>query len=47
MNWDDVVQKVTPYLVKIETPINSGTGFLLSYNEDQFCAKRIYRVIIT
>lgn len=35
MNWDDVVQKVTPYLVKIETPAMSGTGFLLSYNEDR------------
>jgi hypothetical protein len=35
MNWDDVVQKVTPYVVKIETPANSGTGFLLSYNYDR------------
>ena len=34
MNWDDVVQKVTPYVVKIETPSNSGTGFLFSYNDD-------------
>lgn len=34
MNWDDVVQKVTPYLVKIETPDGSGSGFLLSYNEN-------------
>src|SRR4030042_7088395 len=34
MDWDDVVQKVTPYIVKIETPANSGTGFLLSYNVD-------------
>jgi hypothetical protein len=34
MNWDDVVQKVTPYLVKIETPTGHGTGFLLSYNDD-------------
>lgn len=34
MNWDDVVQKVTPYLVKIDTPSGSGTGFLLSYNDD-------------
>ena len=33
-DWDDVVQKVTPYIVKIETPESSGTGFLLSYNED-------------
>jgi len=35
MNWDDVVQKVTPYVVKIETPSNSGTGFLLSYNDNR------------
>ena len=34
MDWDDVVQKVTPYIVKIETPADSGTGFLLSYNID-------------
>lgn len=36
MEWDDVVQKVTPYIVKIETPESSGTGFLLSYNEDRY-----------
>ena len=35
MEWDAVVQKVTPYLVKIETPTMSGTGFLLSYNDDR------------
>lgn len=35
MDWDDVVQKVTPYIVKIETPANSGTGFLLSYNDNR------------
>ena len=34
MNWDQVVQKVTPYVVKIETPAGSGTGFLFAYNED-------------
>ncbi|MDO9307758.1 MAG: serine protease [Deltaproteobacteria bacterium] len=34
MNWDQVVQKVTPYLVKIETPSGSGTGFLFAYNDD-------------
>ncbi len=39
MDWDNVVQKVTPYLVKIETPDGSGTGFLLSYNENRlWCA---------
>lgn len=35
MDWDNVVQKVTPYLVKIETPDGSGTGFLLAYNENR------------
>lgn len=34
MNWDQVVQKVTPYIVKIETPDGYGTGFLSLYNED-------------
>jgi len=34
MNWDQVVQKVTPYVVKIETPSGSGTGFLCAYNDD-------------
>ena len=35
MNWDQVVQKVTPYIVKIETPIGYGTGFLSLYNDDK------------
>ena len=35
MNWDQVVQKVTPYIVKIETPAGHGTGFLFLYNEDK------------
>jgi hypothetical protein len=35
MNWDQVVQKVTPYIVKIETPTGYGTGFLSLYNEDK------------
>lgn len=34
MNWDQVVQKVAPYVVKIETPSGSGTGFLCTYNDD-------------
>ena len=33
MNWDSVIQKVSPYLVKIEKPTGSGTGFLCAYNE--------------
>ena len=35
MNWDQVVQKVTPYIVKIETPDGYGTGFLSLFNEDR------------
>jgi hypothetical protein len=35
MNWDQVVQKVTPCIVKIETPSGYGTGFLSLYNEDK------------
>ncbi len=34
MNWSEPVKKVTPYIVKIETPQLSGTGFLYFYNED-------------
>ena len=33
MNWNDIVQKVTPYVVKIETPSGHGTGFICLYNE--------------
>jgi len=35
MDWDQVVQKVNPYIVKIETPSGYGTGFLSLYNEDK------------
>lgn len=39
MNWNDVVQRVTPYVVKIETPQGHGTGFVCFYtDEDIFCA---------
>lgn len=33
MNWDQIVQKIEPHIVKIETPAGSGTGFLCAYNE--------------
>lgn len=33
MEWNDVVQRVTPYIVKIETPTGYGSGFLCLYNE--------------
>ena len=32
MNWNDIVHKVTPYVVKIETPHGHGTGFVCFYN---------------
>lgn len=33
MNWNEVVESVTPYILKIETPTGYGTGFLCLYNE--------------
>ena len=33
MNWEQAVQKVTPYIFKIETPSGHGTGFLCLYND--------------
>lgn len=35
MNWDQIVEKITPHIVKIETQSSHGTGFLSLYNEDQ------------
>jgi len=35
MEWDQIAHKVAPYVVKIETPTGSGTGFLCFYNEDK------------
>jgi hypothetical protein len=35
MNWETVVRKISPYVVKIETPDGSGTGFLFVYNSDK------------
>jgi trypsin-like peptidase len=34
MNWNTIVDKVSPYVVKIETPTGHGTGFLCLRNED-------------
>lgn len=34
MSWDTVVEKVRPYIVSIETPRGTGTGFLCLYNND-------------
>ena len=33
MYWNTIVDKVEPYVVKIETPSGHGTGFLCLYNE--------------
>ncbi len=35
MRWDSIVEKVAPYVVKIETPTGHGTGFLCLYNQDK------------
>lgn len=35
MDWDNIITTVNPYIVKIETPTGSGTGFLCSYNDDK------------
>jgi Trypsin-like peptidase domain len=38
MNWNLVVDKVSPYIFKINTPSGSGTGFLCLYSGDKnFC----------
>src|SRR3989338_611441 len=34
-SWNSIVEKVKPYIVKIETPAGSGTGFLCFYNENK------------
>ncbi len=33
MNWNEIVEKITPFIVKIETQQGTGTGFLYVYNE--------------
>ncbi len=35
MSWNEVVERVTPYIVKVETPAGHGTGFLCLYNQDK------------
>ena len=38
MNWNEVAQRITPYIVKIETPQGYGTGYLCLYNDSMsFC----------
>lgn len=39
MTWENVVQRVAPYVVKIETPSGHGTGYLCAQSEGRdFCA---------
>jgi hypothetical protein len=33
MNWNSIVERVTPCILKIETPSGHGTGFLCFYND--------------
>lgn len=35
MNWDKIVVKATPYVVKVDTPSGGGTGFICLYNDDK------------
>lgn len=35
MDWEQVVNKIKPYIMKIETPKWYGTGFLCLYNQDK------------
>lgn len=35
MEWNQIVDVVKPYIVKIETPMGHGTGFLFFYNEER------------
>jgi hypothetical protein len=33
MEWNETADRVSPYIVKIETPMGHGTGFVCFYNE--------------
>lgn len=35
MNWDDIVKKVSPHIVRIETQSGHGSGFLFLYNDNK------------
>ena len=35
MNWDQIVKRIAPHIVKIETQTGYGTGFLSLYNENK------------
>ena len=38
MEWSVIVERVTPYIVKVETPTGHGTGFLCFYNQSKTLA---------
>ena len=33
MDWNQIAERMKPYIVKIETPQGHGTGFLCLYND--------------
>ena len=35
MKWELSVEKIGPYVVKIDTPTGSGSGFLFAFNEEK------------
>lgn len=35
MNWDNIVKKVSPHIVRIETQSGHGSGFLFMYNDNK------------
>ena len=35
MNWNEIVDRVTPYVVRIETPEGHGTGFACFFNDNR------------
>jgi len=48
MNWNTIVDKVSPYVVKIDTPSGHGTGFLCLFNEDKsFCGIATARHVVS
>ena len=38
MSWASIYKAVLPYIVSIQTPQGSGTGFLFTYNEGKTVA---------
>ncbi len=35
MQWNQIISKISPYIVKIDTPTGSGIGFLCVYSADK------------